>query len=167
MERPKRPTTVVQVKLRINRNQIHIGIVIRIQSSDVSPVIRESSCRVFKRPCVDSTVINDRRNDIFPKVAMTFWHIGVSTKMLKQKFCFEDINPHRRHALFWVARNADWLTWLFCKVDNSVFFVNLHDTKPLSFFNGNGNATDRAIGIRLDMICNKATVVHLVNVISA
>src|ERR1700733_12017367 len=95
-----RPALVVQVEYRMHRHQIHVGVVKRVQRSNVAPVgavaVRGAGYFVVGEVVNGGQPVGDQsRNDVTAHVVIRMIVVGIGSNRVDEHFGGEDVIAHR------------------------------------------------------------------------
>ena len=92
----QRPFRIVEIELRVHLTQIHAGFVVRVERSDVAPVLRGFLVLVVEAVRKHRRLFDKRRDDVLPEIVLAVGACGIALKHPHQDVGLEDVDPHRR-----------------------------------------------------------------------
>ena len=126
-----RPAMVVQVQLRIDRHQVHVGLVVGVQRAHVPPVGVLLAVLVEERVGEDAMGLDHRRDHVAAEVVLAAVPRGVQAELLEEEAGGKDVNPHRGQGMVRVAGHRLGLLRLLLEAEHAVLRVDLHDAELL------------------------------------
>ena len=165
-----RPLLVVEVKNRVNRNEIHVGLIERINRTDVTPVtcVAFGSTRhAIAREIIDVCLIllHKVRNNVTAHIVRGIGIFLVILERLNQVFGGEYVVTHGCKGHLRVIRGSRRIGWLFDKVGNVTVFVGLNTAKGRCLRTWNPNARNRDGFSRGNMFFHHLLGVHAVDMV--
>ena len=162
---PDGPFGIVKIKHWIDTNEIHICLVISIESTNIAPIGNGLFVFVLE---VEGMNIKPRDNvgdDVFAKVVGTVFTDCIFKQKFKQRCCGKNIDTHRGEGEAGVTYDFGWMLRFFDKGGNAVFCIDIQNSKLVGFIHRNWNATNGKIGSSFDMEANHFAVVHFVDMV--
>ncbi len=80
-----RPVLVVQVQLRIDGDQVHVGLVVGVQRAHVAPVGVLLAVLVEEREGEDAVRVDHRRDDVAAEIVLAVGPRGVEAELLEEE----------------------------------------------------------------------------------
>ena len=162
----QRPFGVVEVELRVDLAQVHAGLEVRIQRSDVAPVLRGLFILVVEPVRVDRRGLNERRDDVLAEVVLAVLPRRIFLERAFQHVGAEDVNAHRRERRVGRARRGRRPLRLLLEADHPIGFVDADDAEARRIRDRHLDGGNRRLGALLLMEPQHLRVVHLVDVVA-
>ena len=145
------PVFLIQIELRHDVNQLHIGFPVGIQGSHILPVavkfIRIHRGAIFM-------AVGD---DMFSEIQVGLFRPG--NQSLLQRLPVKYVDTHG-------CQIASGIRRLLLKIRNLSVLVRDHDAEPLRFLHRYGHNRDRTLCASLLMVIQHHFIIHLIDVIT-
>ena len=162
-----RPGFVIQVENRRDRNYVHIGFVVCLEGSHVTPVKRFFFVFVHEVEGIHTVVIHHFGQNIFAKIVAGMLVLRVFQQNGDQHIGIEEIDAHRcgnRFRIQWRAQLSD--RRFFLKAGNAIVRVNRHNAESISFAGIDLNGGQGHVGGQVNMLPEHEVIIHFVDVIA-
>lgn len=160
------PGIVIEIEERIDTDEVHIGFVVGVEGTDISPIGILFAIFVFEGESKNALIANHRRDDVFAKVMLAGGFGGVAAELFEEEASVEDVDTHGRQAVLFIAGDPFGLFRFFLKSDDAMIGIDLHDPKFFGRFAIDAKGTDGEIGSHLLMVFNHGAIVHFVDMVT-
>jgi len=110
--------------------------------------------------------MDDRGDDIFAEIVARPLGIGVLDELLVEKIGIEDIDPHGHERSISATGHRLRVIGFFLEAHDPEMVIDGHDPEAARLAQGDLNATDREVGLVLEMEGQHRPVVHLVDMVA-
>ncbi len=146
------PVAVEQIETRLVAEQIHAGLEVALDGSDVQPIATIAVGH-------DALALDHRRDDMVTKIQVGALIVHL-LQDVDERRATEDVHTHRREIALGVLR-------LLLEFDDASAVVRGQDAEVLGLVPRDFDDADRGVRVGLGVTPNQPLVVHLVDVIAA
>ena len=114
-----RPVFIVEVELRIDLDEIHVGLVVGVDGAHVAPVGLSLTVFVAEGKDVHGMRVNDPGKQIVAKVVAALAVAGVGAELFEKKIGTEAVDTHRSEAHAGAAGQRRRICDLLVKLSHS------------------------------------------------
>ena len=163
---PDRPFAVIEVEHRVDVHQVHVGLVVGVERTDVAPVGDGLAVLVAEAKGINPVGLDHVRNDVLAEIVIALRMRGVLAKQFVHQAGSENVNPHRGQTVLRIVRHRRRLARLLQKALDAVLVVDLHDAEVGAFAQRRGDAADGQIGLVVQVCLDHVAIVHFVNMVA-
>ncbi len=160
-----RPVRVVEVELRIDGDQIHVGFPIGVEGADVSPVLYGFLVPVLKLECIDAPLFDHLGDDVFPEVVGTDM-LGIGHEVFPDSLGPEQVDAHRDEGVSRIVWKRGRLLWFFIESDNAKVFIHGDDAESGGVLNRDVDCSHHSVRLLGDQPIVHLAVIHLVDMVT-
>ncbi len=171
LQGPNRPVVVINVQLRLNGSDIHVGRPIGIDGADVAPiddalVTTGADAGLGEVVGMSLLIAHQGRNNIHAEVAVRTFGLGVLLQHVIKEVGVEDINAHGGQRHIGIARHGGRVFGLFDEFGDEVVIINLHDAQGRGLIAGHRDAGDGKRRAHSDMVQNQSRIIHFIDMVT-
>ena len=157
---------VVEVELRIDVDEVHVGLVIGVDRADVAPVGVAFAVLVAEREGVHGMRADHSREDVVAEVVAAERIGRVAAELFEEEVGGETIDAHRRQRQVRRAGHRRRVGHLLAKLADPARRIDLHRAELGGRRPRHRQRADRDVGPARLVGIDERLVVHLVNVIA-
>ena len=172
VDRAQRPRWIVEVKLWVDADQVHVGFVVRVDRADIAPVgVRAVIAgdwvfvKIVRVQMI--TVAQGFGQHVLTEIMARGIITPVQLEQLFQRFAVEDVIAHAGQRHVWSVWHRAGVFGFLLKLRDAVAVINLQHTEPRGFRHRHGICGDADIGAKVEVLLNHVIDVHFVDVITA
>ena len=163
---PDGPYLVIEIELRVDADEFHIGLPKGIHRAHVAPVGLLAGGRIPERVGDNLAVVDNGGNDVLAEITAGAFLVGIPDELLVQELGVEYVNAHGSKGGVGAARHRLRVGRFFVEFDDAMVFVHRHDAEFPGLIQGHFQATDGHVGPSLHVGGDHGPVVHLIDVIA-
>ncbi len=161
------PGLVVEVEGGGDAGDVHVGLVVGLEGTDIAPVEGLLLVLVDEVVGVHFDAAEDVGQDVVAEVVLGVGVFGVLDELGEQDVGVEDVDAHGDVDHVGVEGRADLgLFGLFFEADDLSVAGDLDDTEGGDLVGGDGEGGEGDVGAGVDVLLQHEGVVHLVDVVA-
>ena len=170
--RQQRPVAVVEVELRIHGDQVHVGLMVGIDRTDVAPIVEVLvSCSghhvVLEVVDLRLSLGREPRDDVTAHVMLGRRVLRIGPERLHQRVPRKDVIAHRCERLIRRVRQPRRVGGFLQEIFDAFVLAGINDAESTGLAAGYTDARDRTAESGIDVSIHHLLDVHPVDVVRA